>query len=342
MALFQTCWQRRRSTLHELQRLMEDADANRDRERRAAVDIQRLFRGQFVRATIAKQRSAEIVIARVYRGHLARRRCFLLRRRRLRLERQAVFHFHAIVIQKMLRGVHSRRTRLDFRVRKAYVREIAQKGEEMRQRLAANLRQQQEDERRSVEEAARRELAQVAQDLHHLVSTHAIAGVYSSPMAASTATAFGIPVETHIQTSAKAVIAAQLAASKPPTRLIPYPPADKSSLQAASPYDAPLRAVRTQKKYHKLRRIGSQEFQPVHNPNQEILKKLSAPGINAGVEYLDPWKNPYTKRGVPRQKEDLLPQLTTLGKPPKEKDKPFYLTSGGNKSRVYANDRFDV
>ncbi|TMW69075.1 hypothetical protein Poli38472_001231 [Pythium oligandrum] len=342
MALFHQCWQQRRSTLDRLQWLLEDAQTNQARERTAAIHIQRLFRGQRVRATITTQRNAEIVLARVYRGHLARRRCRRLREQEQLWQQHAVFHYYAIIIQKVLRGVHSRRTKLDFRVRKAYIREIAAKGDAMRQQLEENLRRQQQEERQANDEAARHELAQVSQNLHHLVSTRAIAGVYNSPMLASTATAFGIPVETHIRENTKTLISTQLTTATAPTKLIPYPPSNKASLQAAAPYDAPLRAVRTQKKYHKLRRISAQDFQAVHNSNQDTLKKLAAPGINAGVEYLDDWKNPYKKRGIPRAKEDLLPQLTTLGKPPKEKEKPFYLTSGGNKSKVYANDRFDV
>lgn len=161
-------------------------------------------------------------------------------------------------------------------------------------------------------------------------------------MLASEVTAFGVPVETHIKDNTKSLISTQLAAAKSPTRLIPYPPSNKQSLQATPSYDTPLRAVRTHKKYQKLRRISAEDFRTVHNSNQDTLKKISAPGINDGVNYMDDWENPYKIRGVPRKKEDLLPRLTTLGKPPKEKDKPFYLTSGGNKSKVYANDRFDV
>lgn len=88
-------------------------------------------------------RNAEIVIARVYRGHLARRRCCRLREHDQLLKRECIFHYYALVIQKSLRGMHSRRTKLDFRIRKAYVTEIATKGEEMRRLLAENLRQQQ-------------------------------------------------------------------------------------------------------------------------------------------------------------------------------------------------------
>lgn len=77
MALFYDCWQARGATLQRLHLLLEyaislcamvswslcakqllvssDAAANAEREAQAAIDIQRLFRGQRVRATVTQQ-----------------------------------------------------------------------------------------------------------------------------------------------------------------------------------------------------------------------------------------------------------------------------------------------
>ncbi|RLN32549.1 hypothetical protein BBJ28_00016193, partial [Nothophytophthora sp. Chile5] len=222
---------------------------------------------------------------------------------------------------------------------KAYVGELAAKGERMRRLLAENLLLQQQEEQQASQKAARDELVQVTQHLHHLVSTRAVAGVYNSPMQPASTTSFGVPVETHIRENARRVVTAELAAARPPSRLTPYPPSNKATLQATTPYDAVQRTVRKQTKYHKLRRMGTSDFAAVYNPEQDAARKRNAPGINAGIEYLDEWKNPYKKRGVPRSKRDLLPQLSTLGHAP---ETPFYLTHGGNKSKVLANDRFDV
>ncbi|KAF1333125.1 Spermatogenesis-associated protein 17, partial [Globisporangium splendens] len=288
----------------------------------------------------AASSNAEIVISRVYRGHLVRRRYHHLREQDRLRKRELLFHYYAVVVQKSLRGMHSRRHKLDFRIRKAYMREIATKGDDIRRRLAENLRQQQLEEERAVEAEAKRELVEVTQNLHHLVSARAIAGVYCAPMQpADPVTSFGVPVGVHIRKNTKAVVADQLARAKPPTSLLPYLPPNKATVQASSVYGADLKAVHTQKKYHKLRRLSAADFQTVCNAARDDARKRNEPGINAGVEYLDDWKNPYKKRGVPRSKEDLLLQLTTLEKAPK---KPFHLTYGGNKSKVLPNDRFDV
>jgi hypothetical protein len=198
----------------------------------------------------------------------------------------------------------------------------------------------QQEEERAVREAAERELVEVTQDLHHLVSTRAIAGVYNSPALPSTATAFGVPVETHIRTNARKVVSRKLTSAAPPSKLAPYPPSNKSTIQASSEYSTELRAVRTQRRYDKLRRLSGSDFQAVVNPEKDVARRLlNVPGVNAGVEYIDDWENPFKKRGVPRTQTDLLPKLTTLDKAPKN---PFYLTHGGNKSKVHANDRFDL
>ncbi|KAL4111149.1 hypothetical protein PRIC1_002830 [Phytophthora ramorum] len=339
MALFYDCWKSRGGTLERLQQLLDDADDHAETERKAASDIQRLFRGQRVRADVTAQTEAELMLSRIYRGHLARRRCMRLRAEVDRSHRRAVLDFYAVIIQKLARGVHSRTNRLDFRKRKAYISELAAKGDCMRRMLEENLREQQIQEKSESEKAARAELVKITQDLHHLVSTRAVAGIYNSPMQPASTTSFGVPVETHIRENARRIVTSRLAATIPPSRLTPYPPSNKATLQATAPYDAVQRETRKQTKYHKLRRMGTTDFAAVYNPEQDVARKRNAPGINAGIEYLEDCRNPYKKRGVPRNKRDLLPQLTTLGHAP---ETPFYLTSGGNKSKVLANDRFDV
>ncbi|KAG2772931.1 hypothetical protein JG687_00017666 [Phytophthora cactorum] len=339
MALFYDCWESRGATLERLQQLLDDAEDQAETERKAATHIQRLFRGQRVRAAVTAQTDAELMISRVYRGHLARRRCSGLRADVERAHRQAVLDFYAVAIQKIARGVQSRTLRLDFRKRKAYIGELAAKGDDMRRMLEENLHKQQEQEKLDSEKAAREELVKVTQDLHHLVSTRAVAGIFNSPMQAASATSFGVPVESHIRENGRRVVTSRLAKARPPSRLTPYPPSDKTTLQATSSYDAVQQETRKQTKYHKLRRIGTSDFAVVYNPEQDVARKRNAPGINSGTEYVDEWRNPYKKRGVPRNKRDLLPQLSTLGRYP---ETPFYLTYGGNKSKVLANDRFDV
>lgn len=79
----------------------------------------------------------------MFRGHLARRRYHQLQEAEREFKEDSVRHFYAVMIQKMQRGAASRRNRLDFRVRKAYIMQLARKGEELRQILTERLLQQQ-------------------------------------------------------------------------------------------------------------------------------------------------------------------------------------------------------
>lgn len=339
MALFYDCWQKRGATLERLHLLLVDAKAHAETEGKATVDIQRIWRGQRVRTALRTQAKAQVAISRVYRGHLAQQRCKRLRVDLEQAYQQAVVNYYAVIIQKRARGNLSRTHRLDFRKRKAYISDLAAKGHQMRLMLEERLRHQQEHEKMQSDIAAREELAQVTQDLHHLLSTRAVAGIYNSAMQPTSATSFGVPVETHIRQNARRIVTSRLSTSQRPSRLAPYPPSDKATLQATSPYDAVQQESRKQTKYQKLRRISSADFAAVYNPAHDVARKRNTPGINSGSEYLDDWRNPYKRRGVPRTKRDLLPQLSSLGRHP---DIPFYLTYGGNKSKVLANDRFDV
>ncbi|KAL7683926.1 putative IQ motif, EF-hand binding, P-loop containing nucleoside triphosphate hydrolase [Plasmopara halstedii] len=339
MALFYECWKNRSATLERLQQLLDDAEAHAESEGKAATNIQRLFRGYRIRALLAVQTKAAIVISRVYRGHLAQRRCKRLRAERVQAFQQTILDYYAIIIQKLARGVSSRTNHLDLKKRKAYIEELTLKGDQMRMLLKERLRLQEEEEKVQSEKAAREELVKVTQDLHHLISTRTVAGIYNSAAQSARVTSFGVPVESHIRQNAHRVVTSRLSTFRTPTTLAPYPPSDKSTLQASTPYDAVQLESRKETKYEKLRRIGAADFATVYNAEHDVTRKRNTPGINSGIKYLDDWRNPYKKRGVPRNKRDLVPHLSTLGHYP---DTPFYVTYGGNKSKVLANDRFDV
>jgi hypothetical protein len=195
---------------------------------------------------------------------------------------------------------------------------------------------------------AQRELKEVTSNLHHLVSTKSIAGIYNSPMVSTMSTSFGIPIEQHIRTNTKQVLMIQNLQKPKSSKMAPYPPSNKATLQASSPYDVDRNKMnRLEKKNHQMKRISDQEFKTFvgHSSSQDLASYI--PGINMGVEYLDEWKNPYKKRGIPLTKEDLsLPQLKkkTTGQQQQQQQlqPPFYLSFGGNKSKVLPNDRFDV
>ena len=125
------------------------ADAVRDRlkaaaeaaplERESCIRIQRLFRGAFVRETVATTRAACIQLTRAFRGHRVRLAYRAKVDAAAALEGTAVVHYHAVMVQKAYRGYFSRTHYHDYSARKKKINEIRITGEELRARLKVGL-----------------------------------------------------------------------------------------------------------------------------------------------------------------------------------------------------------
>ncbi|OQR89267.1 hypothetical protein ACHHYP_06386 [Achlya hypogyna] len=301
MAEFLACWSSRGSTLELLDAatrltvMASDMEASADKEARAAICIQRLFRGQRVRATISRMQTAEILIARVFRGHLGRHKAHKAARRRRHTEKQARFHHLARIIQTRYRGFYSRRYVHNFATRKTYLRELEAKGNALRATLAKRLEDQRAMELERVEEESREELVKITQNLHHLVGTAVTPGVFSSPFAQSRPTAFGVPVETHIRTNTLNLLATVPRKLLTKRELKPTPPAVRTSIQASSVYGIDRVYDEREKRYLKAMNFTQDKFVPVVHPESTYKYDKS---INNGIEYLDPRKHPFCQRSA--------------------------------------------
>ena len=118
MADFYDLWKSQSSVIEELQGRLAEAADSAPKERESAVRISRLFRGAFVRETISIQRAACIQITRLFRAHLARRAFRAKVAARDEFEGRAVFHYHAVAIQRVYRGFFSRKHYHDAAARK--------------------------------------------------------------------------------------------------------------------------------------------------------------------------------------------------------------------------------
>ncbi|CAM9706834.1 unnamed protein product, partial [Heterosigma akashiwo] len=225
----------------------------------------RLFRGQKVRAKLSAMKAGEMMIARVFRGHLGRKEARARQHATEVAQEIAIFHYHASIIQRTFRGFYSRRYRHDFSARKKYIADIVGKGETLRARLDEALVEQQ---MREADEAAQREAAEfqkVTQNLHHLVSTRAQPGVFAPPFDAAP-TAYGRTVEAHLAAGVKDLLRTRaqdrartkrLATNLQGAKLVPLrPPAARLSLQASSRYDLPAEQARMDKKLNRLQWVG--------------------------------------------------------------------------------------
>ena len=87
----------------------------------------------------------------------------------------------ATTIQKYYRGFYDRKYKHDFYARKQYLLNVVKKNEEVMQELNQNQLRAEMEESKRKEDVARLEMSKVAANVHHLVSTRAIPGIYNSP-----------------------------------------------------------------------------------------------------------------------------------------------------------------
>ena len=150
MADFAHIWTNRSRTIAKYDALFADAVKNAPLEALSATNIQSLFRGSVVRALLTVKHKAATDIERVFRGSQARTFVSSTRSDKERLEDLAVFHYHAMILQRTFRGFYSRRYFHDYSARKAYIQSVVEKGNKLRETLAQNLENQRIDEQQRV------------------------------------------------------------------------------------------------------------------------------------------------------------------------------------------------
>ncbi|KAJ3214335.1 spermatogenesis-associated protein 17 [Dinochytrium kinnereticum] len=179
-AQFARLWQLRGSDVFDefFERSWE-AESNRTSEHRAAMAIQRRWRGFQCRARMADLIARVVRIQRIFRGFVGRRK-FTSEWHRQVVEHEMMFKNEmAVKLQKTWRGYHTRRTVFDFRKRKAFIEFISKQMEDTRMRLQNHHEAQ---KRLDLETRARTLLSWVdrfAGKNHHLVGTKAIPGILS-------------------------------------------------------------------------------------------------------------------------------------------------------------------
>lgn len=341
MADFFALWKGRSSVRAELEARLAEAAADAPLEHQSCIHIQRLFRGQYIRTVIAEKRAACIVVQRVFRGFQGRQVAAAAKQQLLAFQELAVFHYHCAVIQRTFRGYYSRRYLHDFSARRKYITTIKAKGDELRATLAQHHADLVQADEERAEDEARTEFERVTQNLHHLVSTAAVPGVYNSPYAPEQPTALGLPIEDHLRAGVSQLLRSRgytkrgLVSDLGGSRKVPVrPPHSRLSVQATSRYEVVEEQTRMDAKLNKMGFMG-EDFLAGSRPADKPYKR----GCNEGAPYRDPWRNPYLMRGIPTSQAELRMERTTLGKAPAVH---FHTSVGGNKSATLPNDRFDV
>jgi len=183
--------------------LTQQASDSLSLETAAIIKLQSFYRGSRIREKYHAVMNGARLIQRISRGTLARVRTRLKRKDRQRQLNMHFFHHCACVIQRYFRGWRSRKHLHHFHGRKRYLQKIEMRGEHTRDWLHQYHRVKLAQAKHDEEAKMRQEFHDMAGELHHLVSTKAVAGVYNPPYNDSLPRAFEKPIEQHLRDSSK-------------------------------------------------------------------------------------------------------------------------------------------
>lgn len=179
------------------------ANDNRGRETRATIKIQSAFRGSVVRTRYSAVTRSCHMVQKVMRGRLGRIRATAKEIERARRWNTLFFHHCAEIVQKFFRGYWSRKYLHDFFARRKYLNGVAQRGSRTVDFLQKAQDTQQLQQLANEESQMRKEFDALCGQLHHLVSTHQIPGVYNPPYSDTLPRAFEKPIEIHLRDSCR-------------------------------------------------------------------------------------------------------------------------------------------
>lgn len=328
---------------------LRESDDSIQLELTSAVQLQRLFRGVLARMGIVRKGYYCNEIQRVFRGFLGREKYHKELSSKVQSRHNSLINMYCIQIQRCVRGFYSRKYKHSHERRKRYRKRIAEEGEKVRSEMedyAVKQSMYQDEQQRIEKEHAFKDLAN---HLHHLVSTRHIQGIYNPhPTHLNAPTMNGVPVEQHVRAVVKDLLRTRGFNTKPlvtdihGTKKIPYNGQKfRISIQAQTPYDLPQQHERREALHHRVITKNKKSFFAGGKTN--IIDKETEP-LSAGYPYMDPWANPYFVKGVPENTQQLhdssrLQKALFVTKNP---DKPFVSRVGGNKSSTLPNDTFDT
>lgn len=264
-------------------------------------------------------------------------------------------NYFAVQVQKCFRGYHSRKYKKDHGKRKRYLQSVVAKGEEIRSSMRRYAEEQQQYQEQKEKADFDKDIVDLTNNLHHLVSTHSSRGIYNpSEIYKEIPTIKDIPVEDHLRHAIKDLLRTKgvskiglpkiLVKDMNGTSVIPVRGLKgRLSLQASAPYGSVLDQTRRDNILHKvLLTDRDNDFVACRKVGQ--LSKPDPP-LSVGDPFMESWANPMLMRGVPESQDGLLERAQTRSTAPTfapPPEKPFVLAWTGNKSSVLPNEIFDV
>jgi hypothetical protein len=171
----------RKDLIRDYYQALNDLEKHRYIELNAASYIQKNVRRYLCEKRFILLKKVSLEIQKNFKGYLARAQHMQSVKDLSNDMNMQFYEYHLTIIQKNWRGFNSRRSKLDYHERKKYLQKIKQKNEETLTKVQEYSRAIQYEMERKREEDHRKGFNQVASNLHHLVSTRIIPGVYNPP-----------------------------------------------------------------------------------------------------------------------------------------------------------------
>ena len=339
---------RKASFLEDLKDLRDEAKTQAPVEIAATTNIQRVYRGKVDRAYIAFKSNKAREIQRCFRGHCGRlefdKRVLAKREKRV----YALFKYFSMQIQRCFRGYYSRKYKSNHSDRKRFIGDLEETGRKVREMMYNYSMDQAIREEREAKEKEERDFDFYASNLHHLMSTQQIPGVFNPPKEYMIAPTWrDQPVEEHVRNTIKDLLRTKgipktgLVLDMNGTRKVPLRGLkSRLSVQASAPYES-LKQDKQSKQL--LHQILTREKGPWFAGGKTDVINPKPQPLSSGDPYVDPNINPLLKKGVPESEKQLIESAKSqkaLFNPPLKR--AFYPRAGGNKSSAHPNDLFDI
>lgn len=188
----------------------QDASDSLPLEVAAVTKIQSVHRATQIRIIYHEVVAAARLIQRMVRGCLGRKKAQKVSQEGHNQLRLKFFHHCACTIQRMYRGRWSRKRVHSFYGRKIYLEKVEKRGEWTKEYLAEEHKEKMAAAKIREEQRVKEEFDHLAGDLHHLMSTKTIPGVYNPPYSDLLPRAFEKPIEEHLRDACLAKIPASL------------------------------------------------------------------------------------------------------------------------------------
>ena len=160
---------------------LNSKEENREIELNAAIIFQKYARRLICRKRFLILKAEALEVQKAFRGYLARAN----HQQEVAEQNDNImtefYKYQVSIIQRHWEGYKCRKNVMDYYANRKWLEETKKKNEETLSEMREYAQKKQYDLDRQIEENQRRNFVNIAKNLHHLISTKEIPGIYNTP-----------------------------------------------------------------------------------------------------------------------------------------------------------------